>query len=480
MKVTIKTLQADSYQIDAEPTDSIRVIKSKIEESRGISAHLQRIIFSGELLKDDDRTLESYGFSEDKFLILMVNQKNQKNKTPIQGMPPTPYLGHVDRPINNNAPGPSLVTAPVNTSTVSPATAGPSNYPGALVLNSRQSSIPSSAVPHRPQATRKAQIVGVDPDGNNKLLATLEGSEVNDFEELKAMGFPQQATVEAYLLCDKNKEHAAIYLLENSSDAHFSDPESTKNGAPTIPWSQPTRMTRICGVDSEGNEEIITTLEGSQIDEFEQLEALGFPRNVTLAAYLACGKNTGIAASILAEHGNDFNSSSMPVSGPSTISKSLMTLPSKTPITGDTQTVPAPALPETPIPSVLSPTITSLVKQPKRPLSPESDLSSLDANASKRFKTSEDSSADLSCMLPSLSTSLLTEASSVSSVDIPSEVTIIDDSEIEQNFSSEEKAIMNRLENMGFPREAVIEAICVCDGDEERSVEYLYDNGYEL
>ncbi|THU75470.1 hypothetical protein K435DRAFT_707101, partial [Dendrothele bispora CBS 962.96] len=54
--------------IDAEPADSIRVIKSKIEESQGISAHLQKIIFSGKLLKDDDRTLESYGFSENKFL----------------------------------------------------------------------------------------------------------------------------------------------------------------------------------------------------------------------------------------------------------------------------------------------------------------------------------------------------------------------------------------------------------------------------
>ncbi|THU75660.1 hypothetical protein K435DRAFT_787526 [Dendrothele bispora CBS 962.96] len=57
---------------------------------------------------------------------------------------------------------------------------------------------------------------------------------------------------------------------------------------------------------------------------------------------------------------------------------------------------------------------------------------------------------------------------------------MIDDLEVEQNFSSEGEAIMNRLETMGFPREAVIEAICVCDGDEERSVEYLYDNGYEL
>ncbi|THU76328.1 hypothetical protein K435DRAFT_787264 [Dendrothele bispora CBS 962.96] len=57
---------------------------------------------------------------------------------------------------------------------------------------------------------------------------------------------------------------------------------------------------------------------------------------------------------------------------------------------------------------------------------------------------------------------------------------MIDDLEVEQNFNSEGKAIMNQLETMGFPREAVIEAICVCDGDEERSIEYLYDKGYEL
>ncbi|THU83012.1 ubiquitin-domain-containing protein [Dendrothele bispora CBS 962.96] len=460
MKVTIKTLRVEpnSYQIDAEPTDSIRVIKSKIEESQGISAHLQKIMFSGKLLEDDDRTLESYGFSADGFLILMVNQENQKNKTPIRGIPPTSnsILGHVD---GRNAPDPSPVTAPVNTSTVFPATAGPSNYPGALVPNSIQPSTPASlSVLHRPQAVQKEQIVGVDFEGNNKLLATLEGSEIDDFQGLKAMGFPQRATVEAYLLCDKNKELAASYLLENSIDVRFSDPESTKNGAPTIPWSQPT-------------------LEGSQIDKLEQLEALGFPRTVALAAYLACGKNTEIAASILVEYG-DAIMSFMP--GSSAIP---MTLPSKTSMTGETQTVPSPALPGTSTSSVLSPTpsMISLVKQPKRPLSPESDLSSLDGNASKRFKTSENSSAVLSCVLPSPSTSsVLAEVSSVSSVNIPSNVTMIDDSEVEQNFSSEGMAIMNRLENIGFPREAVIEAICVCDGDEERSIEYLYDNGYEL
>ncbi|THU85343.1 hypothetical protein K435DRAFT_805979 [Dendrothele bispora CBS 962.96] len=134
------------------------------------------------ILSDDDRTLEAFGFSEDKLLILMINQ----------GYHSLRILFWV------------MLTALTLQARVSPVTAGPSNHPAALVLNSIQSSTPSSAVLHCPQATQKAQIVRVDSEGNNKLLATLDWSEVDDFEKLKAMGFPQQATVEAYLLCDEN------------------------------------------------------------------------------------------------------------------------------------------------------------------------------------------------------------------------------------------------------------------------------------
>ncbi|THU94629.1 hypothetical protein K435DRAFT_860346 [Dendrothele bispora CBS 962.96] len=113
----------------------------------------------------------------------------------------------------------------------------------------------------------------------------------------------------------------------------------------------------------------------------------------------------------------------MPVSGSST---TQMRLRSKTPITDYTQTVQAPALSETSTPSVLllTPSTEWLGKQPKRSLSPE------------------DSSVVLSCIPPAHSTPLLT----VSSVDTPSsksELTIVDDLKVEQNFSSEGKAIMN-------------------------------------
>jgi UV excision repair protein RAD23 len=47
MKITIKTLQQKLFQLDAEPTDTVSVLKAKIEELQGHPAATQKIIYSG-------------------------------------------------------------------------------------------------------------------------------------------------------------------------------------------------------------------------------------------------------------------------------------------------------------------------------------------------------------------------------------------------------------------------------------------------
>jgi hypothetical protein len=117
---------------------------------------------------------------------------------------------------------------------------------------------------------RRAEMYGVDSNGDKKLLATLEGSEVDDIEavskyfqlnfsnnaqitnsnvQLEALGFSQKATVEAYLLCDRDKERAASFLIENGNDSS-SDSVTTNNFA-----------------------ELIGSLDGSDIEQIQQASA---------------------------------------------------------------------------------------------------------------------------------------------------------------------------------------------------------------
>lgn len=42
--------------------------------------------------------------------------------------------------------------------------------------------------------------------------------------------------------------------------------------------------------------------------------------------------------------------------------------------------------------------------------------------------------------------------------------------------TAEEKAAIERLQELGFPHHLVVEAFIVCDRDEQRAAAYLFDN----
>ncbi|KAJ7689638.1 hypothetical protein B0H17DRAFT_937206, partial [Mycena rosella] len=72
--------------IDAQLIDFIGAIKSKIEQSQGFAPNSQKLIFLASRVLKDDQTLESCGFRETDYLVLIV-PKSKSTPVPSTSTP---------------------------------------------------------------------------------------------------------------------------------------------------------------------------------------------------------------------------------------------------------------------------------------------------------------------------------------------------------------------------------------------------------
>jgi len=197
MKITIKTIKGEHFQIDIETTDTILEVKGKVAAERpDFSVDRQKLIHSGKVLKDASTVAES-GFKENDFLVCMVTKEVAKPAA---------------RP---TATATASTAAPTATAAATDASAASSTTTSATDRETAPSTAqPTSAAPPAPP------IVEISEEA---------------IAAITAMGFPD-AEARYALTAARGDGNLAVEFLTNGPPEQFANipaPAPTTAGAPT-------------------------------------------------------------------------------------------------------------------------------------------------------------------------------------------------------------------------------------------------------
>merc|ERR1719458_1407809 len=170
----LKNLQQQTFQIEIAATDTVKLLKEKIESVKGESykASEQKLIYAGKILVDDD-PLSKYNIDEKKFIVVMLSKPKAPAASPAAA-PAEP------------SPAPAAATP-------APATPAPAEPPKEETMET------GPATPAPPTGGDSGLVVGED---YNRMV-----------QNIQDMGY-ERSQVEAALRASfNNPDRAVEYLL---------------------------------------------------------------------------------------------------------------------------------------------------------------------------------------------------------------------------------------------------------------------------
>ncbi|KAF5688283.1 UV excision repair Rad23 [Fusarium circinatum] len=209
MKVTFKDLKQQKFTLDVEPSELISAVKEKISAEKGWEPKLQKLIYSGKILKDEE-TVGSYNIEEKGFVVCMVNKPKPK---------PEPKAAE------SSAPPATPAQAVANTPAAPAAPAQSSSH---------QAAVPATPTPQRSvDAGTGAQ--AEEPSG-----LAMGSQRTEAIANMEAMGFERSQIEAAMRAAFNNPDRAVEYLLNGIPD-NIRQEQQQREAAPAAPASQPAQ-----------------------------------------------------------------------------------------------------------------------------------------------------------------------------------------------------------------------------------------------
>ncbi|XP_070452390.1 UV excision repair protein RAD23 homolog B [Equus przewalskii] len=250
MRVTLKTLQQQTFKIDIDPEETVKALKEKIESEKGKDAFPvagQKLIYAGKIL-NDDTALKEYKIDEKNFVVVMVT-KPKAVTTPApattqqSNSATTTTVSSSTAPAAAQAPTPAPALAPAPTpASITPASTTASSEPAPASATKQEK--PAEKPAEAPVATSPTSTDSTSGDSSRSNLfedatsALVTGqSYENMVTEIMSMGYEREQVIAALRASFNNPDRAVEYLLmgipgDRESQAVVDPPPAASTGAP--------------------------------------------------------------------------------------------------------------------------------------------------------------------------------------------------------------------------------------------------------
>lgn len=321
MLITLKNLQQQTFQVDIDPSQTIKQLKERIQAEKGkdYPAENQRLIYAGKILTDDS-PISEYNIDEKKFIVVMVS-KLKAAPTPSSGpadptAPPTQSETETRPPEDRPSDGGNAEPLPqANISAAESALLMGEEY-NTMVQNivdmgyeRDQVEAALRASYNNPDRAVEYLLTGipVDTDASPAVApgdADTPPTAGNDEEPLAFLRsqpqFQQMRTVvqqnpdllNAVLQQIGQTNPALLQLISQNQEAFVRMLNEPHGGAAPASGGGGSAPTPV-PVTPQDKEAI------------ERLKALGFPEHLVIQAYFACEKNENLAANFLLSQNMD-------------------------------------------------------------------------------------------------------------------------------------------------------------------------------